>query len=412
MVQPSPYAGLRVIELAGGVSGPYCGLQLADLGADVVKVEPPGGDATRGWGPQFVGAQSAVFLSLNQSKRSLALDLEPEAARAAARALAERADVVIEDLGPGVAARLGLGYEDLALANPRLIYCAITPFGEAGPLANRPGSELVVQALAEYPRSLGRIGDPPVRVGTDIAGMNTGVFACQAIAAALFHRQLTGVGQRVAVSQLGTLLHLRGILWNAISDPDEWWGFHCDSYVKPPDHGYQTADGPIYFSLGRGDSEDWDQLLIEFGMTDVLADERFTGGGRNAISTGRYAHETKDRWEEAFADKPAAEVLDILSRYHCNAVPMHDYPGLMAHPQVRQLGIVGENVTPDGLPHGTIRSPWQFGDLELAPRRPAPGLGEHSRQVLEEAGLPRPAVQALIDQGAVLDSRRGRRHRR
>ena len=193
-------------------------------------------------------------------------------------------------MGLGAAARLGLGYEDLAASNPGLVYCAITPFGEAGPLAGRAGSEQVVQALSEYPRSLGRIGEPPVRVGTDVAGMNTGILAGQAIAAALFHRQLAGVGQRVSVSQLGTLLHLRGILWNAISDPDEWWGFHCDSYVKPPDHGYQTADEPIYFSLGRGDSEDWDNLLIEFGMTDVLADERFAGGGCDSISTGRYAH--------------------------------------------------------------------------------------------------------------------------
>ena len=217
MAQPAPYGGLRVVELAGGVSGPYCGLQLADLGADVVKVEPLRGDPTRGWGPPFVGAHSAVFLSLNQSKRSLALDLELEPARAAVRALAARADVVIEDLGPGAAARLGLGYEDLAASNPGLVYCAITPFGEAGPLAGRAGSELVVQALSEYPRSLGRIGEPPVRGGTDIAGMNTGILAAQAIGAALFHRQSAGVGQRVAVSQLCTLLHLRGSLWNAIS---------------------------------------------------------------------------------------------------------------------------------------------------------------------------------------------------
>ncbi|HEX2172309.1 MAG TPA: CoA transferase [Dehalococcoidia bacterium] len=397
----SPFGGLRVLELGGGVSGPYCALQLADLGADVIKIEPPGGDPVRGWGPPFVGSDAAVFLSLNQSKRSLAIDLEDPAARDAVRALARRADVIIEDLGPAEAARLGLGYEDLAPAQPGLVYCAITPFGEAGPLAGRPGAELVVQAMAEYPSSLGRIGEPPVRVGADIAGINTGVLACQAIAAALFHRRTAGVGQRVGVSQLGSLIHLRGILWNAISDPDEWWGFHCDSYVKPPDHGYQTADRPIYFSLGRGDSEDWDQILIELGMTDVLADERFAHGGRAAISTGRFAHETKPRWEEAFADKTAEEVLDILTRHHCNAVPMHDYPGLIAHPQVQHLGIVEENRTTTGETYQTVRSPWQFGDFALSPRRPAPALGADGRRILAEAGLDAGAIDDLSRRGAL-----------
>lgn len=400
-MQPAPFAAWRVIELATGVSGPYCGLQLADLGADVIKVEPLTGDPARGWGPPFVGANAAVFLSLNQSKRGLAVDLDDAAARAAVRRLIEGADVVIEDLGPGRAERLGLTYERLVEANPGLVYCAITPFGEAGPLADRPGSELVVQALSDYPHSLGRIGDPPVRVGTDIAGINTGIFACQAIAAALYHRRTSGRGQRVAVSQLGSLLHLRGILWNAISDPDEWWGFHCDSYVKPPDHGYQAADGPVYFSLGRGDSEDWDQILIEFGMTDVLADPRFDDGGRAAISTGRSAHETKSRWDEAFSQKTAAEVLEILSRYRCNAVPMHDYPGLVAHPQVRHLDIVGETASPEGLPHGTIRSPWHFSDLAMSPRRPAPALGADTRAVLAEAGLTVAQIEELAGRGAV-----------
>src|SRR5580698_6012568 len=195
-------------------------MQLGDGGAEVIKVEPPAGDFARRMGPPFIGDESAVFLSLNRNKKSVVIDLESSSGRETAAWLAREADVVVEDFGPGVATTMGLDYTRLRAANPKLIYCSITAFGEEGPLRHLPGSELVVQAMAEYTTSLGRIGDPPVRVGADIASLNTGTFAAQAILAALFHRLRSGEGQRVAVSQLGTLLNMRGIMWHALSDPD------------------------------------------------------------------------------------------------------------------------------------------------------------------------------------------------
>ena len=185
------------------------------------------------------------------------------------------------------------------------IYCSISPFGEDGPLRDAPGSELVVQAMAEYTASLGRIGDPPVRVGADVASLNTGIFATQAILAALFHRIRTGEGQRVAVSEFGSLLHMRGIMWHSMSDPDDWYGFHLDHYTKPPDYGYQTKNGALYFILRRGSSEDWDRLVMELGMEEALADPRFDDYGRAATSIGRYATEVKPIWEKAFAQSNA-----------------------------------------------------------------------------------------------------------
>ena len=279
--------GFRVLDFTQGLCGPFCTMQLGDGGAEVIKVEPPAGDFARRMGPPFIGDESAVFLSLNRNKKSIVIDLESSSGRETAARLAREADVVVEDFGPGAATTLGLDYPQLRAANPKLIYCSITPFGEEGPLRHLPGSELVVQAMAEYTTSLGRIGDPPVRVGADIASLNTGTFAAQAILGGLFHRLRSGEGQRVAVSEFGALLHMRGIMWSSLSDPDDWYGFHLDHYIKPPDYGYQTKNGSFYFILRRGNSEDWDRLVMELGMEEALADPRFDDYGRAATSIGR-----------------------------------------------------------------------------------------------------------------------------
>jgi crotonobetainyl-CoA:carnitine CoA-transferase CaiB-like acyl-CoA transferase len=247
-------AGMRVIDLTQGLCGPFCSMQLGDAG--VIKIEPLNGDNARGFGPPFTGGESAVFLSLNRNKRSLAIDYTNQAGRDVVRRLARKADVVIEDFGPGEAAKLGLGYDDVKDENPRLVYASISAFGEEGPLKDLPGAELVIQAMAEYAASLSKIGDPPVRLGADVASLNTGIFAAQAIFGALFYRERNGVGQRVAMNQFGTLLHLRGIMWHAMSNPDDWFGFHLDHYTNPPEYGYRAKDGSLYFILRRGTSED------------------------------------------------------------------------------------------------------------------------------------------------------------
>src|SRR3954471_6676111 len=206
-------SGFTIVDLTQGLCGPFGSMRLGDAGAEVIKIEPLSGDSARGMGPPFIGNESAVYLSLNRNKKSLALDLQKPEGQDIVRRLGAQADVFLEDLGPGEAEKLGLGYEDLQKLNPKLVYCSISAFGEAGPLRDLPGAELVIQAMADYTNSLGRIGEPPVRLGTDVASLNPGIFASQAVTAALFHRVRTGEGQRVAVSMLGTLLHMRGIMW-------------------------------------------------------------------------------------------------------------------------------------------------------------------------------------------------------
>jgi formyl-CoA transferase len=382
MIGAGSLDGFRVIDFTQGLCGPFCTMQLGDGGAEVIKVEPPAGDFARGMGPPFIGDESAVFLSLNRNKKSVLLDLETSHGRHAAARLAREADVLVEDFGPNAADRLGLSYAQLRAANPKLVYCSISPFGEEGPLRDAPGSELVVQAMAEYTASLGRIGDPPVRVGADVASLNTGTFAAQAILAALFHRLRGGEGQRVAVSEFGSLLHMRGIMWHSLSDPDDWYGFHLDHYTAPPDYGYQTKNGALYFILRRGNSEDWDKLVMNLGMEEALADPRFDDYGRAATSIGRYAAEVKPIWEKAFANRTREELIALVKSIGGDAVPFMDYPSLVAHPQIAALEAIAEIDHPTAGSFKTVRPVARFSETPNSIRMPPPTLGQHTDEVL------------------------------
>jgi crotonobetainyl-CoA:carnitine CoA-transferase CaiB-like acyl-CoA transferase len=362
-------------------------MQLGDGGAEVIKIEPPCGDFARRMGPPFVGGESAVFLSVNRNKKSVVLDLETPRGRGAALRLVQNADVLVEDCGQVAGEKLGLAYSQVRNGNPKLVYCSISPFGEDGPLRDASGSELVVQAMAEYTASLGRIGDPPVRLGADVASLNTGIFAAQAILAALFHRLRTGEGQRVAVSEFGSLLHMRGIMWTALSDPDDWYGFHLDHYTKPPDYGYQTQSGPLYFILRRGDSEGWDRLVMELGMEEVLTDPRFADYGRAATSIGRYATEVKAVWEKAFASRTREEIIELVRSVGGDAVPILDYPSLLAHPQVAALEAITEIDHPVAGQLKMVRPVARFSATPNRIRTPPPKLGQHTEEVLGEAWL-------------------------
>jgi glutaryl-CoA transferase len=379
--------GFRVIDFTQGLCGPFCTMQLGDGGAEVIKIEPPKGDFARRMGPPFVGEESAVFLSLNRNKKSVVLDLETPYGRKAAVHLARSADVLVQDFGPDGAERMGLGLAQLREANPKLVYCSITPFGEDGPLRDAPGSELVVQAMAEYTASLGRIGEKPVRVGADVASLNTGIFAAQAILAALFHRLRTGEGQRVAVSEFGSLLHLRGIMWHSMSDPDDWYGFHLDHYTAPPDYGYQAKDGSLYFILRRANSEDWDRLVLELGMEQVFADPRFDDFGRAATSIGRYAAEVKPIWEKAFQNRTREEIISLVHSIGGDAVPFMDYPALLAHPQVTALEAITEIDHSAAGKFKTVRPVARFSETQESIRLPPPRLGHHTQEVLHAAGI-------------------------
>jgi crotonobetainyl-CoA:carnitine CoA-transferase CaiB-like acyl-CoA transferase len=393
-----PLEGYRVVEIAEGVAGPYCAMELGDAGADVIKVEPRTGDRARGWGPPVQGEDSAVFLSLNRNKRSIALDLQSADGVDVARRLLERADVAVVDIN-----RLPdplLAYEAVGEANPQLVYCAISGYGARGPWADRPSGELPAQMMSEATSSLGQIGEPPVRVGTDLGSMHAAIYSVQAICAALLARDRIGSGQRIDVSLFGSLVTMRSTLWVALSNPDEWWGFHLDSYVKPPDHGYRCRDRAIYFSLARMDSDRLDGLLRELQMEWVKDDPNFhllatdTAGG-----TGRYAHVVRPLWERGFSQFDAAQVMEIVERHGGLCFPANDYQMLVNEPQVQHLGMIQTMEQPGVGTMRVVAPPWRFADTPAEIRRPAPRLGEHTVEILGELGYATNAVERLTAAG-------------
>jgi crotonobetainyl-CoA:carnitine CoA-transferase CaiB-like acyl-CoA transferase len=271
----------------------------------------------------------------------------------------------------------------LSKQNPALVYLAVSAFGPQGPWAHRPAADLPAQLSSETTASLGVTGEEPVRVGTDVGGMYAAIYGVQAVCAALWERETSGLGQRVDVSLFGSLIAMRSTLWVALSNPDEWWGFHLDSYAKPPDHGYQCADLPIYFSLARMDRDSMSALLVDLDMPWVRDDPLFpllaadTGGG-----TGRHAHEVHHLWERGFAKWPADQVMATIERHGGIAFPMNDYARLVAQPQVQETGVLaripGGNETDEFT---TISPPWEFSDTPASIRRRAPALGEHTAEI-------------------------------
>ena len=380
---PGPLAGYRVVEIAEGVAGPYAAMSLGDAGADVIKIEPPAGDRSRGWSPAL-GESSAAWTALNRNKRGIVLDFGNERDLDAARRLLQQADIAVVDKF-GLPPQLGWA----ALDAEQLVYCALSGWGPRGPWAERPASELAAQLASEATLSLGRLGDPPVRLGTDAGSMYAANYAIQGICAALYARDAAGRGgQRLEVSLFGSLLAMRSTLWVALSKPDEWWGFHLDSYIKPPDHGYQCRDLPIFFSLAAMGDENAERLIDDLQMGWVREEASYELLKRDvAGGAGRHAHELKQLWEQGFAQWSAAEVIEKVERRGGWAFPMHDYQRLIQDPQTAAVSAV---LNVGGVKQ--VAPPWDFEQTPTQLPRPAPNLGQHTAEVLAELSSGDPAI--------------------
>lgn len=398
-METAVFDDLIVLEIAQGVSGPHATMQLGDFGARVIKIEPPQGDWTRAMGPPFVDGESALFLSLNRNKQSVALDITTSKGQDLLRQLIPTADVLVLDMVPAERQARHLTYAELSPLNSRLVYCAITPFGEGGPMANQPGSELGLQAVSGYTRYVGEPGGEPVRLGTDIAGMNTGIMAYQGIVAALIARQHSGVGQDVYVSQLGSLLATKSIMLGVQNNPDEWDGFHVSATTDGPEVGWQTQDRPITFDFGTS-PDGWAKFCRQLGLERLIDDPRFEDWYRT-MCLGAESQDLRHEYERGFADKSSDELIELIRELGGNAFPYLDYEALLSSEQVSRLDILEAVSTPSGETLRLIGFPWQLSGEQPQVHSAPPRLGADTDRVFAELGLNAEHCQALRQQGII-----------
>ena len=387
--------GLKVVDFSQGIGGPLAGMQLGDLGAEVVKIEPPAGDWLREI-PPFQGGESALFLQLNRNKRGTAVDLKTPEGVAFAKRLVAQADIVIEGYRPGVMQRLGLDYATLSKDNPRLIYCSISGHGTTGPLANQPATELDVQAAVGANRHLGVPGEPPLRFGYDQASISGGMSGVQGVLAALIWREKTGLGQHVEVSMLGSEVGVYQWSFTAERHPFDRASNAFAGLMAAPDHGYQTADGPVFINNFREYETGWVPFLKGIGREDLLEDPRF--GSREAILA--YLDDLREEinntiktwtWQQV-AHVVEDEVGGMFAR-------MLDTAQVIDHPQTQALGAVQTIHHPVAGDICVLNFPWLF-DVPVAALRTAPPLlGQHTAEVAREAGYSDAEVAQLAAAG-------------
>ena len=393
-----PLHGMRVLELAQIMAGPTCGVMLADLGADVIKVEKiPGGDDSRGYREPRVNGVSAPFLMLNRNKRGIALDLKSARGRDVFLRLVRSADVVIENYRRDTMDKLGLGYEALAAENPALVYCAITGFGRDGPLADRGGFDLVAQGFAGLMAITGEPGRPPVKTGNPVSDVNAGLLATIGVLAAYAERQRTGLGQLVDTSLFEAAL--QQTFWHASSyfatgqSPGPLGSAHI---LTAPYQAFEASDG--YINIGGANQANWERIAEALGHPEWRDDPRF------ADNTARMRHRDAlaDAMNAVLRARTRAEWMAVFDAAGVPSGPVHSLGEALEHPQTQARGMVVDLVHPDAGATRAIGCPVHLSRTPPAVARPAPRLGEHTREVLREAGLADEEIDALYAQGVVL----------
>ncbi|MEM9175498.1 MAG: CaiB/BaiF CoA-transferase family protein [Myxococcota bacterium] len=383
-----PFAGLRVIDLSTIVSGPLCGQILGDLGADVIKVETPTGDSSRAMGGERRGDFTGFYAQMNRNKRSVVLDLKTEAGVAAFQRLAKTADVVLENFRPGVMDRLGIGYEALREANPRLVYGAISGFGELGPYAAQPAYDMVIQALSGIAEMIGEPGAPKL-VGNLLADKTAGLSAAYAMAAALFARERTGEGQRVDLPMFdafSSFLHLDRIGADAFgASPAADMSAVADLLFRP----WETADGKVVVLMIE--DHQWQAVCRVVGRPEMGDDPRF----RTIVDRFVHAADLISILSEALGKRTTAEIVAGAHAEGTPLAPIHDLESFRADPQVEASGIVFPLEHAGVGPIPSLRQPARFSRTPANVRRASPALGEHTEEVLREAGLSEDEIAAL-----------------
>jgi crotonobetainyl-CoA:carnitine CoA-transferase CaiB-like acyl-CoA transferase len=390
--------GIKVVELAQIMAGPTCGLMLADLGADVIKVEKlPGGDDTRTYQEPLVNGEPAAFMILNRNKRSLAVNLKTPGGLAVVKRLLADADVVIENYRKGTLDRLGLGYDVLREHNPRLVYCAVSGYGRTGPYADKGGFDLIAQGFAGIMSITGEPGGPPAKSGTSIADINAGILAALGAVTALLARATTGRGQLVETSLMEAAV--QQTYWHSAMffatgvNAGPTGSAHI---LTAPYQAFATRDG--WINIGGANQANWERIARVIGRPELIVDPRF------ATNRDRMRHrdELTALIGEQLRHRPSADWIRDFEATGVPVGPVNRIGDMLADPQVAARDMVIELDHPRAGRTRAIGMPIKFSDGRADQSRPAPLLGQHSREVLDQLGYSAAEIAALQQAGAVL----------
>ena len=374
--------GIRVLDLSRALAGPYCTMMLADMGAEVIKLEMPGrGDDSRSWGPPFVEGESAYFMSINRNKKSITLNMKSDKSTEIIHKLIKQSDVLVENFRPGAMERLGLDYERVKEMNPRIIYCSISGFGQDGPYRMLPGFDQVLQGMGGLMSITGELGGPPIKVGVAIADISGGMFASNGIVVALYNREKTGKGQMVDVSlldsQVAWLTYRAGAYFASGEVPQPMGSGHP---VIVPYQAFKAKD--VYVNIAVGNDQLWERFCKAVGLENVMNDPKFATNAKRVENR----EEIVDIISDLIVTKNGEEWLKILTDAGIPCGPIYTVDKIFADPQVLHRKMMEEldhpkagKVKVTGIPIKLSDTP---GEVETAP----PVLGQHTQEILTELG--------------------------
>ena len=397
MTNSAALEGVKVLDLTQIMAGPYCTMMLADMGADVVKVEKPsGGDDTRRMGPPFIEGESAAFLGINRNKRSIVVDLRSDDGREIVMEMARRYDILVQNFRPGSLERMGLGYEQVRELNPAMVYCTISGFGVTGPYATRGGFDLVTQGMSGLMSVTGHPDSPPTKVGVPVCDLNAGMFGAIGILTAYINRLKTGEGQHVDTSLLeGGIAYTfwESAMYFATGDiPGPKGSAHR---LTAPYQAFETSDG--YVNIGAANQANWERLCAAIGRDELVSDPRFVEP-RDRMDN---LDELIATLEQTFSQKPSEYWLDALETAGVPAGPIYDVQQVYDDPQVRAREMIVETEHPVAGRTSNIGIPVKLSETPGRFQRPAPTLGQHTDEVLRELGRSDKKIAALRSQGVV-----------
>ncbi len=388
--------GVKILDLSSALAGPYCTMMLADMGAEVIKVEPPEGDVSRSWGPPFIEGESSYFLSINRNKKSIVINLKSEKGKEIVLKLAEKCDVFVENFRPGVAKRLGVDYETVKKVNPKIIYCSISGFGQEGPYRDYPAFDQILQGMGGLMSITGEPGRPPVKVGIPITDIAAGMFAAYGIVCALFYREKTGKGQYVDVSMLDSqvawLTYQAGRYFATGEIPGPIGSGHP---LIVPYQAFKTKDG--YINIAAGNDNLFRSLCKVLGVEHLADDPRFNTNPKRVENR----EELVKILEEIFVQKATGEWLELIRKAGVPCGPIYNVADVVNDPQVLFRKMVVEidhpksgRIKVTGVPVKLSESP---GDVRLPP----PMLGQHTVDILKFLGYSDEDISKLKDEGVV-----------